>query len=209
MATARARFVVRVAWLAALAAVLLMTIPTAEAHRAGAGRSDGLPIPSLSHGQMAVIDNNRAAVFALAARAAHTDESFRRLFNYAKIQYTVCLWGVVPGSITDEDNPFNACAHAYLAATRTLLDMMRDRPGADPAAVALADKVDQELLRDGTLFLCAYSGTAYNTADVIYPQWSALPGHAAFVLGGGVVAMIAAAGAVLAWRRRGRLSAPG
>lgn len=189
----------------ALTAALLLT-PTlpAQAHRVGTGRTDGLSIPSLSHGQMLVIDNNRAAVFALAVRTAQTDETFRRLFNYAKIQHTVCLWGLVPGSVTDEQNPFNGCAHAYLAATRALLDYMRDRPGAAPAAVALADKVDQELFRDGTLALCTYSGDSYNTADMIYPQWSSLAGDRPHLLtGGGILAIVCVSGlSIVLWQRR-------
>jgi hypothetical protein len=188
----------------ALASMLLIaTLLPAQAHRSGPGRTDGLPIDSLSHGQMVVIDNNRAAVFALATRAIEPDEAFRRLFNYAKIQRTVCLWGVVPGSVTDESNPFNGCAHAYLAATRALLTRMRDRPNPDPAASALADKVDHELLLEGTLALCVYSGDPYNTADLIYPNWSAIPGHPPTALAcGGLLAVIAGAGSLLAFRRR-------
>jgi hypothetical protein len=183
--------------------LLIAALLPAQAHRSGPGRTDGLPIDSLSHGQMVVIDNNRAAVFALATRAIESDEAFRRLFNYAKIQRTVCLWGVVPGSVTDESNPFNGCAHAYLAATRALLTQLRDRAAADAAASALADKVDHELLLEGTLALCVYSGDAYNTADLIYPDWSAIPGHPPTVLAcGGLVSIIAAASALLASRRR-------
>jgi hypothetical protein len=183
--------------------LLVATLLPAQAHRSGPGRTDGLPIDSLSHGQMVVIDNNRAAVFALATRAIEPDEAFRRLFNYAKIQRTVCLWGIVPGSVTDESNPFNGCAHAYLAATRALLAQMRERPNADPAASALADKVDHELLLEGTLGLCIYSGDRYNTADLIYPDWSAIPGHKPSALAaGGLLAVVAGAGSLLASRRR-------
>ena len=39
-----------------------------------------------------------------------------RLEDYLSLQSFACLWGMVPGSITDEDSPFNECAHAYLAA---------------------------------------------------------------------------------------------
>jgi hypothetical protein len=192
-----------------LAAYLILAAAPAQAHRAGVGRIDGLAIESLSHGQMTVIARNRAAVFALAANTAQTDDSFRRLFNYAKIQRTVCLWGIVPGSVSDEQNPFNGCAHAYLAATRALLNHMRARPGADPAAIALADDVDHQLLVDGTLELCAYSGEPYNTADLIYPEWSAMSAHPPSVLAGGGLLGIVGVGSLLAWRRRSRLSAPG
>jgi hypothetical protein len=193
----------------ALAVLLLGAMAPVQAHRTTSGPTDGLSIPSVSHGQMAVIDQNRAAVFALAAKAVATDEPFRRLLNYAKIQHTVCLWGLVPDSIADEQSPFNECAHAYLAATRALLNAMRDRPDSEPAARALADKVDHELLLQGTLLLCAYSGDPYNTADVIYPNWSAVPGHRPTALAGGGMLVIIAAGMLLAWRRRARISAPG
>jgi hypothetical protein len=192
----------------ALLALLLSAMTPAHAHRSTTGPTDGISIPSVSHGQMAVIDQNRAAVLTLAAKAIATDEPFRRLLNYAKIQHTVCLWGLVPGSIDDEQSPFNECAHAYLAATRALLNDMRDR-GTDPAARALADKVDHELLLDGTLLLCAYSGDPYNTADVIYPNWSAVSEHRPTALAGGGMLAIVAAGTLLAWRRRARVSAPG
>jgi hypothetical protein len=65
------------------------------------------------------------------------------------------------------------------------------------------------LLLEGTLLLCAYSGDPYNTADVIYPNWSAVPGHRPTALAGGGMLAIVAAGTLLAWRRRARVSAPG
>ena len=57
----------------------------------------------------------------LASRAVDTSEPFRRVLNYAEIQYSYCLWGRMPGSVTDEESPFNECAHAYLAATKAVL----------------------------------------------------------------------------------------
>lgn len=195
----------RILQLIFVSTLLLACAPPAHAHRSSIGRTDGLSIVSLPHGQMTVIDNNRAAVFALAAKAVPADETLRRLLNYAKIQYTFCLWGLIPGSVTDEANPFNGCAHAYLAATRALLNHLRDRPDADPAGRSLADKIDRELLLEGTLVLCAYSGDPYNTADVIYPQWSAIPGHAPSMLAaGGLLTIVAGAVSLLArpYRRR-------
>ncbi|MTW17861.1 hypothetical protein GJ689_16770 [Rhodoplanes serenus] len=192
---------------AAAGLALLLTAAPAAAHRAGGGRTDGIPIDSLSHGQMLVIEQNRAAILDLAARTARTDETFRRLLNYTKIQHAFCLFGLMPGTLTDEESPFNGCAHAYLAGTRALLNHMRDRPGADPAARALADKVDHALLLEGTLALCVYSGEPYNTADVILPEWSAIPTHRPTAAALGGILVVTAGSTTLLFRPRRRAQA--
>lgn len=187
---------------AAVTALLLAVLP-AQAHRASTGRTDGIRIESLSHGQMAVIEQNRAAVLTLADRS-RSDETLRRLLNYTRLQYAFCLWGVMPGTLADETSPFNGCAHAYLAATRALLNHLRDRPDADAAARTLAEKVDHELLLEGTLELCVYSGEPYNTADLVLPEWTLVPAHAPTALALGGVLAVTTGGGLLAFRPRRR-----
>lgn len=189
-------------------ALAMLTTAPADAHRAATSRTDGIRIEPLSHGQMAVIDANRAAVLALAERA-RGDETHRRLLNYGKLQFAFCLWGVMPGTLDDETSPFNGCAHAYLAATRTLLTHMRERPDADPAVAALAAKVDHELLLEGTLALCLYSGEPYNTADLVLPEWTAVPNHPPTVLAAAGAFGVMAGGGYLATRRRRAHAAAG
>lgn len=167
-------------WLLALVACLFMLqTESGWAHRSSAGTdTSGISIPSLSHGEMAVIADYRKPILDLAARMTRTDEKFRRLLNYTNIQYSYCLWGVVPGSIADEQSPFNACSHAYLAATKAVLVYMRDMPEHRDAVSTLVSDLDAALVRNGGSFvMCQYSGDPYNTADIIRPRWSDVPGH--------------------------------
>ena len=55
-----------------------------------------------------------------------------RLEDYLSLQSFACLWGLVPGSVTDEASPFNECSHAYLAAARALLLHLRDNAARGP-----------------------------------------------------------------------------
>ena len=61
---------------------------------------------------MAVIRDNLPAIRALASARAGFDLTTWRLEDYLNLQSFACLWGIAPGSITDEDSPFNECAHA-------------------------------------------------------------------------------------------------
>ena len=74
---------------------------------------------------MAVIGDNLSAIRALASARIGFDMTTWRLEDYLNLQSFACLWGIVPGSITDEESPFNECAHAYLAAARALLLQLR------------------------------------------------------------------------------------
>jgi hypothetical protein len=107
---------------------------------------------------MAVISGNLAAIRALASSRVGFDMTTWRLEDYLNLQSFACLWGVVPGSIADEDSPFNECAHAYLAAGRALLLQLRATPGVDQGAVeALIRKVQAEMLaHDASLMLRNY-----------------------------------------------------
>jgi hypothetical protein len=185
---------------AALAALLLAaTVGTASAHgySGGAAAANAIAIPSLSHGEMAVIADHRAAILALAGRQMQTDETFRRLLNYANIERMVCAWGLMPGSLGDETSPFNECAHAYLAATKALLLHMETMPGESDAATALATKVDADALaRGAALDLCRYSDEPFNTSALVYPQLGAIFRHLPSLA---VVLLLALAAAAASW----------
>jgi hypothetical protein len=165
-----------------LLAVLLFgaAVPAWAHYRTAGGPQSGIAIPSLSHGEMAVIAGYRGAIIDLADDAADTSEDFRRLLNYAHIQYSYCLWGAVPASVSDENSPFNECSHAYLAATKAVLLRMRAMPAEAAAAGDLISRIDAELVqRQLSFVLCQFSGEAFNTADIVRPQWSGIPFHAA------------------------------
>ncbi len=193
-----------------VASMLLVVVAApapSEAHHRSPGPTSGIAIPSLSHGQMAVLDANRAAILALAERRPQPGERFSRILNYARIQYTICLWGLMPGAIDNDNSPFNECAHAYLAATRALLSAMSETAPPSSEAQALAAKVDHELLLNGTLTLCSFSGETFNTADVVQPHWAEVPGHLPSLAVFGAIAVAASGAAALTLRPRRRRTA--
>ncbi|PDT31797.1 hypothetical protein CO660_03420 [Rhizobium sp. L9] len=171
----------RFAFLGLIASLLPMFIGNAFGHGSSSGGSDtGLDIPAISHGEMAIISEYRSSISMLASRAADTNESFRRVLNYAEIQYSYCLWGRMPGSVTDEESPFNQCAHAYLAATKAVLLAMREMPREATAAGEIISAIDAEMAGRGLAFItCQFSGEAFNTANIIKPSWSKVPLHPA------------------------------
>lgn len=154
---------------------------SANAHRIATGRdapTDAILIPNLSHGQMAVIDDNRTAILDLAAQQMPTDPTMRRLEAFINLQYFDCMWGLVPGSVEDETSPFNECSHAYLAATRALLIHLREMPGDRTAVRALVAKIEREMLNNNaSLVLCRYSDEPFNTAERIAPHWREILFH--------------------------------
>ncbi|WP_158812951.1 hypothetical protein [Methylocapsa sp. S129] len=166
-----------------VARALLFVSPTAPAwaHHEGSAQAaptDGISIPSLSHGQMAVIADNRAAILDLAAQQTPTDPVMRRLESFVNLQYFACMWGLAPGSLDDENSPFNECSHAYLAATRALLVHLQDMTGDRTAVRALVAKIELEMLSNGaSLVLCRYSDEPFNIAEVISPHWRDIPSH--------------------------------
>jgi hypothetical protein len=194
--------------LAAALALLLsaQAVPAAAHHRnadktAAAG---AILIPSLSHGQMAVIASNKAAILDLADRQLHSDSTVKRLLNFVNIQFSVCLWGLVPGSLTDEGSPFNECTHAYLAATKALLMQMQISTSDAKPVSALAEKIELEMLSDSaSLVLCRYSGEPFNTAEIVYPNWKAALFHPSSLLAFLSLALMAASFMpIIAWLRR-------
>jgi hypothetical protein len=125
---------VRGAWTAPIAALVMLASSASEAHRISTRSGPppaGVSIPSLTHGQTAVIRDNLLAIRALASARLGFDLTTWRIEDYLNLQSFACLWGVVPGSVTDEESPFNECAHAYLAAGRALLLQLAHEPDAD------------------------------------------------------------------------------
>jgi hypothetical protein len=173
---------VRGVWIALIVALLMFAPSPSEAHRISTRsgpRPEGVSIPSLTHGQMAVIRDNLSAIRALASARLGFDLTTWRLEDYLNLQSFACLWGIVPGSITDENSPFNECAHAYLAAGRALLLQLAHEPSADHKSIdALISKIEVEMLADGaSLNLCRYSDEPFNTNEVIWPHWGMAPFH--------------------------------
>ena len=179
---------------------LVLASAVADAHSSrSTPPPPGIQIPSLTHGQMAVIARYRGAIVDLAQQQTVTDPTFRRLYNHGNLQYTYCLWGLMPGSLGDEASPFNECSHAYLAAAKALLTYMATMPSAERDAKALISDIDAEMVRTGASWiLCQYSGETFSTGEVIEPRWQDmffhLPSLAVLILAGG--ALIAAALAI-------------
>jgi hypothetical protein len=170
--------------LAALIAAALVVLAASPvyAHRISTRSGSppaGVSIPSLTHGQMAVIRDNLPAIRALASARLGFDLTTWRLEDYLNLQSFACLWGIVPGSITDEESPFNECAHAYLAAGRALLLELAQEPAADHKSInPLISKIEVEMLADGaSLNLCRYSDEPFNTNEIIWPHWGMAPFH--------------------------------
>ena len=172
----------------ALTLTLLLAATTSTwAHREKGDRAaapNSISIPSLTHGQMMVIAENLSAIRALAAAQFPTDPVMRRLEGFVNLQTFACLWGLAPGSLTDESSPFNECAHAYLAGARALLVHLQHMPNGDRGAVnALVSRIEVEMLaNDAALNLCRFSDEPFNTAQIVSPRWLDIPFHAPTVL---------------------------
>ncbi|MEP9353371.1 hypothetical protein ABLE93_07210 [Xanthobacter sp. KR7-65] len=172
-----------------------------------AGGTGGLAIPALTHGEMAVVARHASTIRALADAQQRTDPTFRRLANFAALQRTYCLWGVMPGSLADEASPFNACLHSYLAALRALLTHMGEMPDGERARL-LASRIAAEMVASAAAWdLCRNSAERFSTADVIVPEWRDVLGHPPSMLAFAGVAVLAAAG-VWAVSGSGRRASP-
>ncbi|RVD56083.1 hypothetical protein EN828_23435 [Mesorhizobium sp. M2D.F.Ca.ET.185.01.1.1] len=189
-----------------LASALLVTLAaSAQAHSGSSTPPPpGIQIPSLTHGQMAVIAGYRGDILALAQAQTVTDPTFRRLYNHGNLQFTYCLWGLMPGSQGDEESPFNECSHAYLATAKALLTYMATMPTAQRQAKALISDIDADMVRSGASWiLCQYSGEAFSTGAVVEPRWRDmvfhLPSLAALL--GTVATLTAAAWSIFGGRR--------
>jgi hypothetical protein len=153
----------------------------------------GTPMPALSHGEMAVVAQYRSRILGIAGQVSQTDRTFRTLQNFSAIQYSYCLWGTAPGAISDENSPFNECAHAYLAAAKALLFHMRDMPEVAAQADALISEIDADVVRKGAAFIgCQYSGESFTTAEFIRPHWENLTTHRPTLYALGAIALLLA-----------------
>ena len=168
----------------------------AVAHRQKADlNNSGLQIPALTHGQMAVIADYRGEIFDLAASQNRTDEPFRRLLNFANLQYVACFWGLMPGSIADETSPFNECSHAYLSAIQAVLVHMRGMSADKPVAEALISRIDADMVRNRASFvMCQFSGETFNTASLVIPNWGNILWHLPSLIAAGIIFLVAMAG---------------
>jgi hypothetical protein len=180
----------------------------AAAHREATGRpapTDSIAIPNLTHGQMAVIARNQAAILDLAANQIPTDPTLRRLQGFINLQVFACLWGLMPGSVDDETSPFNECSHAYLAATRALLLHLQTMPGDRAPVRALIAKIEREMLdNNASLVLCRYSDEPFNTAERISPRWREIPFHAPSLIAFAAATLLIAGCARFAIQQLGR-----
>ena len=80
-----------------IAALAVLGTAPGEAHRIaarGGPPPEGISIPSLTHGQMAVISDNLSAIRALAGARIGFDMTTWRLEDYLNIQSFACFWGV-------------------------------------------------------------------------------------------------------------------
>ena len=192
-------------WVAAFVILFLAAVPVWAHHTStgAAGPRSAIVIPSLSHGQMGVVANYRSEVMALADDQFPTDATMRRLESFINLQRFVCLWGMVPGSITDENSPFNECAHAYLSANRALLLHLLAMPGNEDRKQGLFRDIELAMLEEGaSLVLCRYSDEPFNTGEVIGPNWRAIAGHLPSFLTVAGFAAATLAGAFAILRRR-------
>ncbi|KAA1185449.1 hypothetical protein FP026_00060 [Rhizobium tropici] len=192
--------------LLAIFCLMVSCWPFAVAAHGGAssGSQAGIPIPSLNHGEMAVIAPYYGRIISLAESASDTDETFRRLLNFAQIQRAYCLWGMMPGSVSDEESPFNECSHAYLAAAKAVLLQMRTMRDEKPAVGDIVSDIDTALVRNNlSLILCKFSGESFNTADLIRPKPADIILHARSlmtILAAGLAVVTALWGAARALR---------
>ncbi|MGA2054739.1 MAG: hypothetical protein ABSG88_05480 [Bradyrhizobium sp.] len=193
-------------WPSMLTAVLaiLVTAPADAHHRiANDGAIRGVAIPAISHGEMPVIAKYRSQILDLAARQPATDSTLRRLTGFVSLQTFACFWGLVPGSLSDEQSPFNECSHAYLAGVRELLAHMIAMPGNQSAAKDLKARIDAEIAADPDRnVMCSNSSETFDSADVIGPDWQLAPLHVPTVLTFSAFVMLVVAGFAVAGRRR-------
>ncbi len=185
--------------------VSLASSSPADAHHQRKNlNTSGLSFPSLTHGQLRVMAVYRSDILDLAAKQVSPDLDTRTLRNFINLQFTYCLWGIFPGSLTDEDSPFNECSHAYLSASKALLDRL-ERVSDDPSAASeLAARINREMQRDqSALRICRNSVNPFNTAEIILPEWSNVTFNPLILLMAMLAVMVLAGLAVAA--RNGRL----
>ncbi|HET6388089.1 hypothetical protein [Hyphomicrobium sp.] len=151
-------------------AVMVMSAPV-HAHRAqDAVNTSGLTIPNLAHDELRAVYRHKAAILDLASRQIRPDLTTRTLHNFVNLQFSYCLWGLVPGSLTDEASPFNGCSHAYLSASKALLEHLRAAADDPSQAVELANRIQSDLARERIGEICANGAARLNTAEITLPK---------------------------------------
>lgn len=165
---------ISLAVLLSLSAALLSGSAAAHSSRKPLNTS-GLPIANLSHDQLRVIERYKDSIMALAARQISPDLATRTLYNFVNLQFAYCLWGLVPGALTNEDSAFNGCSHAYLAGSKALLVQLQ-RSSSDPAeANQLAARIQSDMQReDSGALICRNGIEPLNTAEIVFPEWSGI-----------------------------------
>lgn len=168
------------------AAIIAASVPARAHHpRPQQGTLIGVEIPAISHGEMLAVANYRSDILDLAQHQARTDPTLRRLMGFVSLQYFACLWGLVPGSLTDEASPFNECSHAYVAGTRALLVHMSTMSGDQSATKALEARIAADIAADPAFAaLCSNSDATFDSGVIIGPEWRLAPSHLPTVLTG-------------------------
>lgn len=187
----------------ALAATVALAAPAASHQMASLdGKPIGVEIPPVTRGEMLALAPHRAEILSLASRTLITDEAFRRLLDYVSLQHFVCLGGLVPGSLSDEDSPFNGCSHAEFSALRALLHAMSSMPEVDAQAKALEARLEREIASNPAYAaVCANDTMRFNTGWLMTPEWALVPWHLPTLLTlAGLVALTVAAGMALGRR---------
>ncbi|MGC2781740.1 MAG: hypothetical protein WA418_39495 [Bradyrhizobium sp.] len=181
-------------------ASLIAAAAPARAHhpRPTDGTLIGVVVPAIGHGEMLVVARYRSDILDLAQRQPLTDPTLRRLMGFVSLQHFACLWGLVPGSLTDEASPFNECSHADVAGTRALLAHMGTMPGDQSAAKALEARIAADIAADPVFAaLCSNSSETFDSGVIVGPEWRLAPSHGPTVLTCLSVLVLAAAGAWL------------
>jgi hypothetical protein len=156
----------------------------------------GVAIPAITHGEMQIVAKYRSRILDLAEREPRTDPTLRRLAGFVSLQHFACFWGLVPGSLSDEDSPFNECAHAEIAGVRAILAHMVAMPGVQSEAKALEARIAADLANDPAAGqLCSNSSETFDSGILIWPDWALAPAHLPTILTLGAFAGLAVLGA--------------
>jgi hypothetical protein len=184
-------------------------LATVSAHAGGHGGGyiedgAGYSVAAVEHAYLTALRDNVPDIRALARDVLAGDAEAAALDVYMDQQAPMALWGYAPGG-TEANSPFHQPVHAYLATAQQLLTLMQTTAADSPAVTALAAKLQADRARVGAdSSLCQYSGTGFNTATPVGPDWDKAPTHlpTLAVLGG--LALLLALGTVegLAYRQR-------
>ena len=139
------------------------------------GPHNGLFVPPVMHPQMPAMAAEAGATRRVAEQLLWDDRDGRRLLQFLEYQSFACLWGRVPGSITDENSPFNRCAHAYLAGVQALLVRLQLVRGDHAAVRRLTQAIADDPMAAAPL--CQFSAEGFWTGTIIGPDWPDLLHH--------------------------------